>query len=476
MKHEKILHAIGKISDELIEDAALPAGSGRKQFPWKRVIALAACLCVILTATFAIPYFRQDTPAEPTYSDQISFLSELHKTDPGITGQPFRYIAGSANPGTGPQAEAAPPEFVFQQGYVHVIAKAVEELGIYETMPAYGDIFTSKYRLFSMQVIDPLESELEGTFYYLLPEKLQGDLTQYDALLISMSQLPKNYVLRSGNQLTAFDYLFHDPQDTPELGNIIAFTDGVFDESLWQDESWHFGYQFAKYDLDEEDNDMLVLRGTTLEEALLRRQEQYEERAEWAEQHQWGDWTKNSRVRRYDFRTEAARQLMAYLKPFENGIFIPESWSSPYHIRRYINGCPTNEWYAIDHEEETVTSSAYRFTDEDFEKLPNISAYIASLDLSRIGPQHTDTSGKELIYNHVVGWYEKTESGIYSVVRIAWRYCDQGDRHVQYYDESFILLDETGDHLISREDLLALIGENRNISEQEYGVRIAVPV
>ena len=167
---------------------------------------------------------------------------------------------------------------------------------------------------------------------------------------------------------------------------------------------------------------------------------------------------------------------MAYLKPFENGIFIPESWSSPYHIRRYINGCPTNEWYAIDHEEETVTSSAYRFTDEDFEKLPNISAYIASLDLSRIGPQHTDTSGKELIYNHVVGWYEKTESGIYSVVRIAWRYCDQGDRHVQYYDESFILLDETGDHLISREDLLALIGENRNISEQEYGVRIAVPV
>ena len=30
-------------------------------------------------------------------------------------------------------------------------------------------------------------------------------------------------------------------------GNILAFTDGVFDESLWQNENWLFGYQFLKY-------------------------------------------------------------------------------------------------------------------------------------------------------------------------------------------------------------------------------------
>ena len=314
--------------------------------------------------------------------------------------------------------------------------------------------------------MDPLESEMDGTFYYLLPEKLKGDLTQYDALLISMNQLPKNFVLRSADKLTAFDYLLCDPQDAPELGNIIAFTEDVFDESLWQDESWHFGYQFGKYCLDENDGDLLVSRGSTLEEALLRRQEQIEA----------GEWVNYGPVKHFDFRTEAAQQLLAYLKPFENGIFVPEYGMTNYRVRRYINGCPTNEWYSVEYEEEAVTSSECRFADEDFEKLPDISAYIASLDLAQITPQHTDVSGKELIYNHAVGWYEKTETGIYSIVRIAWRHYDQNDYYVQYYDETFVLLDETGDHIISREDLLALIGENRNISEQVYGVGIQIPV
>ena len=93
-------------------------------------------------------------------------------------------------------------------------------------------------------------------------------VAQYDALLISMTQLPKNSVLRNGDMLTSIDYIFIDPQRCPELGNIIAFTDGVFDESLWQDRSWLYGYQFAKHRLDENDETLLVSRGSTLEEAL----------------------------------------------------------------------------------------------------------------------------------------------------------------------------------------------------------------
>ena len=47
---------------------------------------------------------------------------------------------------------------------------------------------------------------------------------------------------------------------------------------------------------------------------------------------------------------------------------------------------------------------------------------------------------------------------------------------MRYYDETFILLDETGDHIISRENLIELIGENRNISYEEYGVGIDMPM
>ena len=122
-----------------------------------------------------------------------------------------------------------------------------------------------------------------------------------------------------------------------------------------------------------------------------------------------------------------------------------------------------------------MTVSEFRFEDEDFADLPDLSAYIASLDLTQIAPQHTDTTGKTLIFNTAAGWYEKTENGIVSVVRIAWNYFDR-ENYLEYYDETFILLDKTGDHLISKEELILRIGDNPNISDVEYGVGVSVPM
>ncbi len=433
------------------------------------VSGLAVCCLVILLA-FSIE--EQEPNPSPTDGSlnygQASYLLPDHKISYANTGKGFQYIAGTQNPGAGSKPNAAPPRFEFQHGYIHVVAKAIEEVGIYETLNEYGSIRTQSYRMFAMQVIDPLESgmetDIEGIFFYLLPAHLQGDLTQYDALLISMTQLPKNFVLRGGDSLIADDYIFADPQDCPELGNIIAFTDGVFDESMWQDRSWLYGYQFAKHYLDKNDDMLLVSRGSTLEDALQRRQAQIQE---------WGEWGKCATVNHYNFQTEAAQQAMAYVKPFENGVFVPQRSGL---IRRYINGCPTNEWIRINLEDETVTTSDYRFEDEDFENLPDLSSYIASLDLTQIAPQHTDPSGKILIFNSAVGWYEKTENGVYAIVRIAWRYFAEDDYYMEYYDETFILLDETGDHIISREDLINLIGDNQNISYEEYGVGIPMPM
>ena len=431
------------------------------------------CLVVLLVLGIGEKNPNPGPGTGPLNYGQISYLSADNKVGIDKTGKGFLYIAGTANPG-GSGIGSAPPRFEFQHGYIHVVAKAIEEVGTYETLNAYGSTQTYSYRMFAMQVIDPLESGMEtglsGTFYYLLPSYLQGDLTQYDALLISMAQLPKNFVLRSGDRLTEVDYIFIDPQRCPELGNIIAFTDGVFDESLWQDRSWRYGYQFAQYQLDKNDYmlyQMLVYRGSTLEEALQRRQEQIEE---------WGEWAKHQTVNHYDFQTDAAKQVMDYVSPFENGVFVPYGNSNAYGVRRYINGCPTNEWISIDCDTEAVTRSDYRFEDADFENLPDLSAYVTSLDLSRIAPQHTDPNGKILIYNSAVGWYEKTENGIYSIARIAWRYYDESDWYVEYYDETFILLDETGDYIISREELIELIGPNSNISSGEYGVGVMMPM
>ena len=434
--------------------------------------ALAVC-CVVILLVFGIGK-KGPNPGPgtgPLNYGQVSYLSVDNKIGIHKTGKGFQYISGTVNPGAGGGISSAPPLFAFEFGYIHVVAKAIEEVGTYETLNAYGSTQTHSYRVFAMQVIDPLESGMEtgmaGTFFYLLPAHLKGDLTKYDALLISMTQLPKNFVLRGGDALSANDYMFTDPHGSPELGNIIAFTDGVFDESLWQDRSWLYGYQFARHRLDENDDTLLVSRGSTLEEALQRRRAQIEE---------WGEWAKHQTVKHYDFQTDAAKQVMAYVRPFENGVFVPYGNSYSYGVRRYINGCPTNEWIQIDMEDETITTSDYRFEDADFENLPDLAAYIASLDLSQIAPQHTDPNGKILIFNSAVGWYEKTGNGVYAIVRIAWRYFAEDDYYMEYYDETFILLDETGDHLIPREELIERIGDNQNISYEEYGVGIEMPM
>ena len=466
-----------KTYEEMAQSALARGKAIRKQRKKNNTIlfgtlsALVVC-CVVILLVFGI---GENGPnpgpgTGPLNYGQISYLSADDKIGIHKTGKGFQYISGTQNPGGG-GVSSAPPRFEFQHGYIHVVAKAIEEVGTYETLNAYGSTQTYSYRVIAMQVIDPLESGMEtglpGTFFYLLPSYLQGDLTQYDALLISMTQLPKNFVLRNGDMLTSIDYLFIDPQRCPELGNIIAFTDGVFDESLWQDRSWLYGYQFAEHQLDENDDTLLVSRGSTLEEALQRRQAQIEE---------WGEWVKHQTIQHYDFQTEAARQVMDHVTPFQNGVFVPYGNSHAYGVRRYLNGCPTNEWIQIDMENETVTTSDYRFEDADFENLPDLAAYVTSLDLSKIAPLHTDPNGKILIFNSAVGWYEKTETCVYSIVRIAWRYYAEDDYYMEYYDETFILLDETGDHIVSREELIELIGDNRNIYHGEYGVGMEMPM
>lgn len=467
-----------KTYEEMAQSALVRGKALHKQRKKSKTIllgtlsAVAVC-CLVILLVFGIGEKDPNLGPEPgpLNHGQISYLSPDHMVGIDKIGKGFQYIAGTANPVTGGSVSSAPPLFEFQHGYIHAVAKAIEEVGIYETLNAYGSTQTYSYRVFAMQVIDPLESGMEtglsGTFFYLLPAYLQGDLTKYDALLISMTQLPKNFVLRKGERLTSIDYGFVDPSRCPELGNIIAFTDGVFDESLWQDRSWLYGYQFARHQLDANDDTLLVSRGSTLEEALQRRQAQIEE---------WGEWAEHQNVRHYDFKTEAAQQVMDYVRPFQNGVFVPYGNSYSYGARRYLNGCPTNEWIQIDMEDETITASDYRFEDADFENLPDLSTYITSLDLSKIAPQHTDPSGKILIFNSAVGWYEKTETGVYSIVRIAWRYFEEDNYYMEYYDETFILLDETGDHIIFREDLIELIGENTNISHGEYGVGIEMPM
>ncbi len=395
----------------------------------------------------------------------LSYLTIDAKTSTYCSGYSYQCISGASlseeaainNSPTGRMSIEFPN---FSLRSVTVIAKAVEQYPeVYEELASYGGVVTYRYRLFRMEVIDPLQSEFVGTFYYLLPEKLKGDLTQYDALLISMNQLPKNYVLRVGDQVKSFGYLFSDPDRDPSRGNMIPFNDGVFDETLWQDESWSQVYQYYLEHIDATNSSLLVYRGCTLEETLQCRQAKIKALSEGT------TGIELKKVSHFNFSNDM-REAMSYVKPFENGVFDLSGNDNVFRARRCINGCPTNELIKFDFRNKTVINSEYRFEDEDFQNLPDIATYVTSLDLSKIKAPNIDTAGKVLLESSATGWYEKTENGVYSIVRIFWWYYDQDEPRKSYMDKMFILLDETGDYFISAEDLTELIGENSIVSIQ----------
>ncbi len=430
------------------------------------------------------PKPTEDPPDEPSYAgySKLTYFTNAEQAADALLGIPYHAIGqtGSSFGGTSPEGD---PLFYFGFNFhdVAVVAKAVERYpGTYQSLEPYGKQPFCSYCLYRMEVLNPLESGLEGEFFYLLPEHLAVDLQRYDALLLAMTNRAYDYVLRHEGQLTAFDQIFVAPYHDPERGNVIAFTDGTFDETLWQEESWSTGYYYGKQILDREYADpwvledpewtksleegILVSRGCTLEDALAVREALYEKY----------EWSKPKPVERKKYQTEAAQAAMAYMKPFVNGVFVPVRVSQDYKAYRYIDGCITNEWINIDRKTEEVTTSEHRFTPEDFINLPSISAYIANLDLSTVQPLHTDPTGKELLYQFADGWYYKTQTDIYAVVRISWLYQeirDSGTHSTCYrtYDETFLILDATGDRLVSREELISLIGKHDKISETAYG-------
>ena len=59
MKNEKMLHAIGQIDDDMIEDAVIQSGQKKQPFVrtavFRRAVAIAACFVLIIGLVFSMP-------------------------------------------------------------------------------------------------------------------------------------------------------------------------------------------------------------------------------------------------------------------------------------------------------------------------------------------------------------------------------------------------------------------------------------
>ena len=488
---------IDLIEEQLTQWELLHKGNRRNRI-WLSLGAAAACLA-ILAGTILLNPIQAGPHSEPTSMNvpqQTQIPTDIVETQPplkmdnfsDLTGSSLEFVTGSSTEiPSGGQAEACPPAFEFQYMNYVVVARVKNHLpDTYYKLDVSSTYKPTAYRLVEMELVQAIHgTDMPTEFLYLLPEYLYVDMSVYDSLLIAMTQLgTEGYVLRNStlNRMEACNVpVFCDEGHQPELGNIIAFTDGIFDESLWQHKSWKYGYQFGGYYLDNPQyGDLVVSRGGSLEETLTEINSRLD-----AYQQRLGDGYQPPTPVTLDFETQAAKDALDFVKPFENGVFSQlletRTLGGRLTFRRYINGCQTEETVSINLTTEEVTYSDVRYTSEDMENLQNIALYLSEQAAAYAKeiptPPHIDPEGKDLLCLSLYAWYAKVDGKLYGVVKTAWRYKEDIDWGIQYYDDEYVLFDITAGTAahVSRDDLLDLLGQ-RNIYTGAYGEEIEIPL
>ena len=101
MKNERILNAVGKISDELVEDAAITTKKKTRSVVWVRWAAMAACFVLILGLGIgSFNFLRGHNGKLPGEVSQPTLLQDTEKSNPNndsVTDRPI--IWGNTNGG-----------------------------------------------------------------------------------------------------------------------------------------------------------------------------------------------------------------------------------------------------------------------------------------------------------------------------------------------------------------------------------------
>ena len=528
MKKKEWNQGLDHIDYDLVEKYTLQKekikGRQHTKSVWLRVGALAACLVLIFGAVVFLPRLQNDVPidVETTPSGELNGSTNDSTIVPPTDGDGFTSIILNAT--VFPERLSGQSSQVVVESLVSIDGSSVEippepstfwnfavspwlfvvKARVASTYPdEYHDIQAggnkSPYRLVKMETLETLHGEnMPQYFLYLIPTTLYVDVSAYDSLLISMQQRgTENYVLKNvtQNQMVAFDLpIFGDHMDQCDMGRIIAFNDGVFDETLWQNEKWSYGYQFAKQYFDTVKDESfvenignlpnektIVNRGTTEEEAIanlyIKKENDLTEKA-------WGElYQRIPTPATLNVQTQEAKKAIEYVKPFANGVFVQTYQSgransvgefSQVVFKRYINGCPTQEKITVNLITGEVTYSEVRYTKEDMEKLENISVHLANMakeyaedfpeppHIDSVGSPFYNTQNKELLQLRLSAWYVKVDGKLYGVIETYWKYKGKGIAGTSYwaYDTEFVLFDmaEGTSTKLDRDVLIKIVG------------------
>lgn len=483
INQKQLSEAISCLDEDVLDDYLNQ--KSQRQIKQKRIsslckalVAVAACFAIIVGSVHFLPMLadndQDNNQSSGAYGswESATTIATPFVTDSrlNLIGVPsFVYDSTSG-------VQSAPPAFGFDVSGFVVKAKATEIYkDTYSVYSGHVDVPPNYYRVIKMQTIESVRGEnMPQYFLYLLPEHLYTDLTEYECLLLSLYQKGTSEFVIVNNTLGTAQCLGMPvfANSNAEYGNVIAFNDGIFDESLWQTGSWQTGYQFAKHLLDADDGSLFVSRGDTCQaviDKISNESAMYFGKAPKC-------------VTTLSFDTKEASDALSYVRLSDKNVFLQKysagsKWVS---FVRYICGCVTDETVTIDLETGEVSYDGSRYSENDISALPDISfdiaKTVADYQLEIPSPPHIATDGKKLLQLYVSGAYFKKDDNTYGLVTTSWLYMDADDYYVQYQDKGFLLYNTSNGtaYAVKLQELAELLEEE--MPDTEYGKPIEIPM
>jgi len=449
---------------------------------WLRAGVIAVCLALMVGAIILVPMMREDEPgAVPPTVDSEDHSGDISSESTDDNNRPAIPIVNVQIPSSAPQyfgSASSHGSSGSVQGEergdgLSVTAQLIETLP--DTYTFFDDWNQYEYRLLRLKTVKLLKGkEMTEEFYYMIPVDFMTDYSVYDSFIIKdMAQFGYDYsVMYNKTQgkaeqlnLVLFGYRVYGYYLMGE--NFIAFdADGNFDERLWNaNEAWIEGTKYAP--------DISTLRQ---EEDIILQKNSHSS-------------YKDLYVHLLDDISGEAANVLARIKSFENGIYIPffssyKLFLSPevqFHATRYINGFATNEKVSVwckdwtGGEQDTYAYTKARFSENDMNRLPDLtSAFEAvkvALNSGSVLPPHFNNQEKlRNTTSGVFGWYAKTENGVIGIMRVTW--CFYTEKYRDYYDDAYYIIEHGSNECkaIDRDALLELLGdyETTNIYTGKY--------
>jgi hypothetical protein len=347
---------------------------------------------------------------------------------------------------------------------------------VIEVLPGvYKDTLTNRcYHILKLETLEAIYvKNMPEEFYLRLSTDYSTDLKKFTSLVLSIQQVGiENYLLNNWDQaqIQAFSLLFELTGSSAgpfydSYGDLIAFTDGVWDKRLYKMEGW----ELSDYYIERLPTDYPVRDGyTTIEDCKSRILQRISKQNS----------TPKKVYTAADIATGAAQEeLLAWVAPFKNGVYAQKfNKSGSVEYTRLINNFPTNETIYIG--QDGAYRQSEHFTQDDLDSIPHLGLFMLDMvfKIVTMDSPHADyykNKPVSLKSFWAEGKYYKVKGQVYGLVKVCWEYWTNDTVHYTdsgaFYDTLYYLFSADGSYIIAeRDEIAALLGDD--FLESEYDV------